>query len=499
MDSAMSTSERMSPVDTTWLRMDRPENRMAIVGIMLLDGPLDITPVASALAERILRFRRFRQRIEIDPVGGAWWQSDEHFDIGHHIKRIRLPGDGGKAELERFVADTASQPFEQSHPLWQFHIVEDYEGGAAVVARIHHAIGDGMALIGVMLTLTDEHPAVPPRHRQHEKGFFGGFLGSMFSGLFDEGLKLSNHLLRQSLAIAANPAKALDLVRGGAGIASELAWLLMMPADTPTRFKGALSGDKRVAWTDPIALPEVKAVSRVLGCSVNDLLLAAVTGALHGYLREKGDATEGVEIRALVPINLRSLDDLADLGNRFGVVALELPVGMESPLERLFEVRHRMEKLKNSYEPVVTLGLLAALGYAPKLVQDQVFDLLLSRASAVMTNVPGPQYPLHIAGARMRQVMFWVPQAGNIGMGVSILSFDGQVQFGLITDAGLTPDPEAIIARFRPEFEKLLYYVLMEPWEAGAETAQSTPPEQPALPPAPRPGTRTGKRKRARA
>ena len=131
------------------------------------------------------------------------------------------------------------------------------------------------------------------------------------------------------------------------------------------------------------------------------------------------------------------------------MLAVELPVGLENPLDRLYEVRRRMRALKQSYEPSVTLGLLAALGYAPKVVQDRLFDLLLSRATAVMTNVPGPQQPLYLAGSELKQIICWGPQAHDIGMGVSILSFNGRVQFGLITDAAMVPDPQAIIARFR--------------------------------------------------
>jgi WS/DGAT/MGAT family acyltransferase len=253
----------------------------------------------------------------------------------------------------------------------------------------------------------------------------------------------------------------LDYVRDGTGVALELASLLAMPSDSQTRFKGKPSGDKRVAWADPIQLSEVKAISHALGSSVNDVLLSAVTGALHDYLVSKGDQVGGREIRALVPINLRPAGREQEMGNCFGVVALVLPVGIDNPVVRLREIHKRMEALKHSFEPAVTLGLLEALGYAPKRVQEEVFGLLLSRATAVMTNVPGPQHPLYLAGSRTKQWIFWVPQAGEIGMGVSILSFDGHVQFGLITDAALVPDPETIVSRFGPEFEKLLYLVLM--------------------------------------
>ncbi|MGP0093744.1 MAG: wax ester/triacylglycerol synthase family O-acyltransferase [Xanthobacteraceae bacterium] len=479
----MARSERMDPVDTTWLRLDRPTNRMVIIGVLMLAGPVDIARLERTLAERILAFRRFRQRVEFRATG-PWWCDDANFDIAHHIKRVRLPGSGGRRELEAFVADLAGRALDKLHPLWDYHIVEGYEGGVALVNRIHHAIADGIALVGVMLSLTDERPDAPetgggpPSVAPADNeglGFPVREIVDLAGQVVGTGRRLSDQALQTILGLAAHPTKALTYLRDGAGVATELGWILFMPMDSATRFKGTPSGDKRVAWTDPIPLPEVKAVSHALGCSVNDVLLASVAGALNGYLKEKGDDTKGVEVRALVPINLRAPESKQELGNRFGVLAVELPVGVENALERLYEVRRRMEELKKSYEPSVTLGLLVALGYAPKLVQDRLFDLLLSRASAVMTNVPGPPRALYLAGAEVKQIMFWVPQGHDVGMGISILSFNGQVQFGLISDAAMVPDPESIIARFKPEFEKLLYHVLLSTEDAeptqGVESA----------------------------
>ena len=206
-------------------------------------------------------------------------------------------------------------------------------------------------------------------------------------------------------------------------------------------------------------------MSRSLLCCRAISLLSCVSGALGDDLARRGQDPAGLEIRALVPVNLRRRTDDGSLGNWFGLVPLLLPLGIANPLARLYEVHQRMEALKQSKEPVVTLGLLAALGNAPQAVQDKILDLLLSRASAVMTNVPGPQQSLYLAGSELKQIMFWVPRPHDIGMGVSILSFNGQVQFGLITDAALVPDPQSIVARFKPEFEQLLYFVLLEPWE----------------------------------
>jgi WS/DGAT/MGAT family acyltransferase len=245
----------------------------------------------------------------------------------------------------------------------------------------------------------------------------------------------------------------------------------MMPNDSATRFKGKPGVQKCVAWSEPISLPEVKAVGKVLGCSVNDMLLSAAAGALRSYLAEKGDPVTDVEVRALVPVNLRRPSDAQELGNRFGLVALELPVGVENPLARLYATRDRMESLKGSLQAMLTLSILGAVGMAPKFVQQQILDLLANKASAVMTNVPGPQKSLWFAGSKLKQQMFWVPQSGNIGMGVSILSYDNKVQFGLITDRSRVPDPERIVARFAAEFEKLQWLVLMEPWERLADPA----------------------------
>jgi diacylglycerol O-acyltransferase / wax synthase len=498
----MSNSERMSPVDTTWLRMDRPTNPMVVVGVLILAGPVDITRLQETLADRLTAIARFRQRAESHTTG-MWWCADPQFDTARHIKRMRLPGAADKAELERFVAELVSTPLDPLHPLWQFHLIEDYAGGAALVVRIHHAIADGMALIAVLLSLMDglaeAATALSAPHDDQAERF--GVVAPLVD-LLNEGLQLTGGLWRGSIGAAGNPA---ELLRQGTGIAAELAYLLMMPNDSPTRLKGRPAGTKRVAWNEPIALPEVKAVSHVLGCSVNDMLLAAVAGALHGYLADKGDATAGVEIRALVPVNLRPPGKVRELGNHFGVVALELPVGLDNPLARVHEIHRRMEALKHSYEPPVTLGLIAALGYAPQMVQDRVFDLLLSRATAVMTNVPGPQWPLHLAGSEVKQVMFWVPQAGDIGLGVSILSYNGKVQFGLMTDAALVPDPGDVVARFKPEFEKLLYFVLLggagEETEVPVAPPQSeavapihAPPARPAAPARPAPARRKAPR-----
>jgi hypothetical protein len=194
---------------------------------------------------------------------------------------------------------------------------------------------------------------------------------------------------------------------------------------------------------------------------------------LRSYLLERGEDPDGLTIRATVPVNLRPLEHAKKLGNHFGLVFLNLPIGESNPLRRLERVAENMRELKRSRQAIVAFGLLAALGMAPAALQKTALEMFSRKASAVATNVPGPQMPLFFAGCRIKEQMFWVPQTGSIGMGISILSYDGAVHFGLITDAKLVPDPEIIINRFASEFEKLLLIALMEDWNTDITPADA--------------------------
>jgi WS/DGAT/MGAT family acyltransferase len=453
--------ERISGVDTAWLRMDQPTNLMMIVGVMMFDAPLDPARVRHAVRTRFMAFSRFGQRA-VQDAAGAWWEAPAEFDIGQHVVAARLPGRGGKRELERLVGELASTPLDPARPLWQFHVVENYAGGSALVARIHHCYADGIALIQVMLSMTDTTAKASLRGPARKPA------GAKASGGEAD---FWSKLLEPVKGIAADPAAAGAALQGLAGkgmeVAAEVARLVTMGRDTATRFKGALGTRKAVAWAESLPLDEVKAIGKALGCSINDVLLSMAAGALRQYLLDKGDAVEGLEIRAIVPVNLRPPSQAAHLGNAFGLVFLDVPVGLEHPLERLYEVRRRMRELKGSYQPVIALALLSAVGYGPRALQQQVTQLLGANASAVMTNVPGPQHALYFAGERIAGLEFWVPQSGGIGMGVSILSYDGRIQFGVITDAGLVPDPARIVRLYGEEFDKLMWLTLMSPWVAA--------------------------------
>ena len=462
--------EKVSAVDTAWLRMDRPHNLMMICGVLLFRERLSLARLRRTVARRFLVFRRFRQR-PVETASGAFWQTDTHFDIERHVVHTALPGRAGRRELQEFVSRLATTPLDPARPRWQFHLVDNYDGGSAIVIRIHHCYADGIALVRVMLSMTDASahgpPAMPFAPQPRRKAAADDALSQLLapiSGAMSAALKVGATLVEKGAALWTEPEKAVALVGQGTALSAELAKLVLMTQDSPTRFKGEAGVGKRVAWTPPLPLPEVKAIGRALGASVNDVLLSCAAGALRAYLAGKGDDVTDVMLRALVPVNMRPMEKAYKLGNQFGLVFLDLPIGIENPVERLYAVRANMDSLKGSFQPVLTLGLLAAAGTGPKALQEVLLTTLARNASAVMTNVPGPQEPLWLAGARIDSLMFWVPQSGDIGMGVSIISYNGTVQFGLVTDRGFCPDPEHISARFAEEFEKLVLVTLMAPW-----------------------------------
>ena len=474
--------ERMSKVDTAWLRMDSPSNLMMIVGVWILQPALSRDALAERITERLLRYRRFRQIAREDAAGAAW-VDDPDFDLARHLGTHRLKrarGQSAQEALQARVAALAMQPLDHAHPLWRFELIEQYEGGSALIARIHHCIGDGIALISVMMSLVDG--GAPPPQRSRAKPAREGVAGAEdwvadtlirpLGDLTARALEVAGGGAAKSLALVAAPQQAftgtvdqaLDIARLGGQLASDAAALALMPDDSKTRLKGMPGAVKKVAWCQPIPLDAVKAVGKAFNASVNDVLLSCVAGAIGHYLRGLGDNTEGQEIRAMVPINLRPLEDAWKLGNRFGLVPLLLPIGITNPVERLYAVRARMNELKGSLQPLLAFGVLSLAGLLIKPAQDALLSLFGRKTTAVMTNVPGPTKKLQVCGSTLEQTMFWVPQTGTVGLGVSVLSYGGGVQFGVIADTALCPEPQAIIDGFTPAFNQLLAVTLMLPW-----------------------------------
>ncbi len=478
------TLERMSKVDTAWLRMDTEVNLMVIVGVWMLRPGLSLATLRPRVQARLLQYTRFRQRVVEDKLG-AQWVEDADFSLDRHVVAEVLRPQRGQSRLNRLkarVGELATQPLNPAHPLWQFHLVEDMgDGSSALIMRVHHCIGDGIALTPVLNSMTDGGSTPPEQHQQprDDSDWLTDTLLRPVSDLAIKAIHLVGSGMAKSVETWNHPPHPPHLVDGGVDLArlgyqavNDIAAFAFMADDSPTRLKGKPGGHKCVAWADGLPLDAVKAVSKGLGVSINDVLLSCVAGAIGGYLQSQGDAVAGKEIRAMVPVNLRPPARTHQLGNRFGLVPLVLPIGVDNPIERLYVVKARMNELKGSFQPVLAFGLLSVAGLLVKPVQQLMLNIFAKKTTAVMSNVPGPAEAMILCGSTVERALFWVPQSGDIGVGVSILSYAGTVQFGLITDSQLCPDPESIISRFEPEFNKLLLLALMLPWDRPEPSVQ---------------------------
>ncbi|WP_191965312.1 WS/DGAT/MGAT family O-acyltransferase [Marinobacter halotolerans] len=453
--------EPMSRVDTAWLHMDQDANHMMITGVLVLDRPVDRNRFKKLLETRLLRFARFRQRVT-ERNGRVYWETDPNFHLDNHLHRIGLPAPAGQAELQEMVADLASEPLDFHHPLWQFHLVDRYEGGAALITRIHHCIADGLALVQVLMSLADE--AWDPHTQDHlrREGSLPERLTRPFRRVAETGAHLAHDLISEVAELAQHPEKLGQWVQEAEHITEELMRIGLLPHDPETHLHARLAGRKRIAWAQPLELAAVKETAHQLRGTVNDVLMTCAAGALRQFLIDVDDDIES-DIHVAVPFSLRPRDQaITTLGNQFGLVIVRLPVNEPDSLKRYHQVREAMTNLKNSAQPQVTFGLLNLLGKGPAGIEKFALDTLSDKASLVMTNVPGPETPLSIAGARILQPLVWVPQSGHLGVGFSILSYAGSVQFGVIADSQMMQDPSQVTRDFEQSLRELQRHTLSQ-------------------------------------
>ncbi|NPD27226.1 wax ester/triacylglycerol synthase family O-acyltransferase [Corallococcus exiguus] len=457
----MAGRERMSSIDAAWLQMERGFHPMSITAVLWFDGTVDRERLLKVLQERLVdRYPRFRQRVVSGPLGVPHWEDAPDFDLEAHVSTLDMSDPETHSMLAGVVGERLGLPLSRSFPLWHFSLTRGLPGGDVLLARLHHCMADGIALARVLLSLTDPVDAA------------GASEGPVGPETWSEGapseearqprapgwLRMARgarSALHKGAELVREPILAGDLLRDGARGAAALGKLILRPSDPRSPLRGTPGYGKLAAWSEPLSLERVKAVGRTLGGTVNDVLLTVLTGALRRYLAMRGAPLE--DLHALVPVNLRPLDVPVprELGNRFGVVFLRLPVHLAEPQRRLREVVKRMEELKRSPEALMTSGALELLGHAPRALERKVVDVMGAKASLIATNVPGPRQPVALAGTRLSRLTFWVPQAGNIGLGISLFSYAGQVTLGVAADEVRVPDPEALVAAFQDELAAL--------------------------------------------
>jgi WS/DGAT/MGAT family acyltransferase len=436
--------------------MDHPTNLMMINGFMTFDRPLDHDRLRELIRERLLPIPRFRDRVVLDRSGVPRWEPCREIDLDEHLIRARLPGAGDDAGLRDLASEKMSEPLDSGRPLWRFHLVENYGEGSALIGRFHHSMGDGMGLMMVLLAMTDLQPDTTPSEQTAGNPFLDLFRKG--SAAFDGARRKVEEIMPEGMTLLLKPAemlRSLAFWQRWAASSIALARLTLRTPDSRTPLNADLGIPKRAAWSEAIPVGAVKKIGTALGGTVNDVLLTAAAGGIRRYLIEQGGEGACKDFRATLPVNLRPLEALSALGNEFGLVYLTVPVEIADPASRLVELRRRMEKLKRSAEALVSYRVLGLMGRMPATAQKLLVRMFASKATAVITNVPGPNRHLYLAGARVKDILFWVPRSARLSMGVSILSYAGSVRMGIATDAGLVPDPEKIVEGFEEEFEAM--------------------------------------------
>ena len=459
----MSERRSIGPVDIMWLNRDQPTNLMVIDGVMWFDEMIDLERLGPVIQRRLLnRYPVFSQRPVAPsiPFGMPHWEDDPDFDLSRHLRRATLPAPGDQVALQRFVENRMSVPFDRAHPMWEFLLVDGYLGGCALVSRFHHSLADGIALSQVLLSLTDASPTVDLEELEaHESSsqHAGGFMGAA-RALRDTGVDTVRGGLHaiSLLPELANPSRAADML--------ELGWrtgkvvnTLLLGHNPPNLFSGGKPGvDKRAVWSGPRTIREVKAVSRLTGATVNDVIVAAVSGAVNTYLRDRG--ADPVDLTTMVPVNVRPPDQPLprELGNMFALVYLKMPTGVRAPLERVSETKRRMDWIKVSPEAIITFGLNRVIGSIEPHVANSIVGFFSDKAIGVTTNVIGPQKQRYIAGVPIAGAVGWVPGSGQHTLGVCIFSLAGVVRVGFKVDAAMVPDVEKLVHAFDEDLDQLL-------------------------------------------
>ncbi len=441
--------DRMANADAAWARMDSSINLMMVTAIMTFDGPFDFERQKANVEHRLLTFDRFKQRI-IHHNGIPFWEDDPNFDLDFHIQRVTLTGQDDRAELQALTSKLMSTRLDFSKPVWQFHFVENYRGGFAMIGRMHHCIADGIALGQVLLSLTDPEPdptlSAPKRVE----------MSNPTTKVTGSSLPTAKSMTQANGRSLSYPGQIVKLAKlAGDALVSTVKLSLMAP-DSRTIFRGEMGGQKLAAWSQPIPLQDIKDAGHKLGVTINDVMLASVTGALRRYMLDHEALPNKVKIRVMIPVDLRPAGEEVKLGNRFSIVFLTLPVGVTDPIARLAEVRQEMNRIKASQDALASFGILGLLGVVPHKVEELGLKFFGAKGTAVVSNVPGPRHQLYMAGNPLRNVMFWVPQAYSVSMGISLLSYAGKILLGVTTDTCLVKDPEAIITGMQAEIEILI-------------------------------------------
>ena len=440
--------DRLSAIDASFLHQEKEASHMHVGALVVFEGPApERDDFRAHLESRLRLVPRYRQKLAFPrlEMGRPFWVDDPSFNIDYHMRHTALPKPGSDEQLRHLVGRIFSQRLDRSKPLWELWVVQGLEKGRfAIISKTHHALVDGVSGVDIATVLFDLSPL--PAELPEDEGWSAEPEPSG-ADLVAEGVKglvkTPFELAGRALGAAQRPGDTLERVREAAEGIGEVVWAGLNPApDVPLNTK--IGPHRRIWWVES-RLADFKEIKNALGGTVNDAVLTVVAGALGRWLRDRGVRTEGLELRALVPVSIRTEHDRGELGNRIAAMRGPLPVYVGDPVERLMTVREAMGSLKESKQALGAEVIAGLQDFAPPTLLAQASRLNFSTRlfNLIVTNVPGPQFPLYLLGREMERIVPIAFLPENHALAIAIMSYNGKVDFGLLADYDAMPDLEA--------------------------------------------------------
>jgi WS/DGAT/MGAT family acyltransferase len=449
-DRDVANRDRLTALDAGFLHLERRGAHMHVAGILVFDGdPPAYDELVEAIEARMHLVPRYRQKLAHVPLGQGRpvWVDDPHFNVRYHVRHSALPEPGSDEQLRNLAGRLFALPLDRTKPLWELNLVEGLDGGRfAVISKTHHALVDGVSGVDITSVLFDTSPEPAP---------VAGEARDWVPRPEPTEAELLAQALLERATVPAEGARGLRALtrapRQVLGQAGEwlvgvgaLAWAGLNPAP-PSPFNVPIGPHRRYTWVDS-EVARFKAIKNALGGTLNDVVLSAVTLALGRFLRRRGVDTDGLVLKAMVPVSVRADTQRGALGNRVAAMWAPLPVGVTDPEAVLGELAEAMRGLKESGQAVGAVALTSLADFAPPTIMSQAARLQARQRffNLVVTNVPGPQIPLYLLGRRMIRFYPVVPLAHQQALGVAIMSYDGRLAFGLLGDYDAMADLEAL-------------------------------------------------------
>jgi diacylglycerol O-acyltransferase len=469
------SSDRLTGLDASFLHLEDATSHMHVAGVMIFEGsPPPYEELLEAIERRLGLVPRYRQRLAFVPFGQGRpkWVDDPHLNLRYHVRSTALPSPGSEQQLRELAGRVFSQQLDRDKPLWEIWLVDGLDGDRfAMLSKTHHALVDGISGVDIISVLfdTSPEPVAPPDTGDRWLPRPLPSPAQLLGEALVERATVPTEIVRSIRAVLRGPRLVAEGLRDAAVGVGAMAWAGLNPAP-PTPYNKPIGPHRRFTWVR-VNLADIKAIKNELGGTVNDVVLATIAGALGRHLRRRGQNTDGMELKAMVPVSVRADVERGALGNRVAAMMAPLPVWCQDPVARLDIVREQLKGLKSGGQAVGAQVLTQLSGFAPATVMDQASRVMARQRffNLVVTNVPGPQIPLYLAGKRMIDTFPMVPLAKNQALGVALLSYAGRINFGLVGDYDLMWDLDDFTEDVRESLAELAA-------EANVELTAETEP-----------------------